>query len=192
MAAVALLLLWPGVVSAQDSVAQQANISEEVEPRFIGTTGTTTIGFSGFVDRFASSRTAFPTNYTVQVDATRFITSRIAALGALAGSGSIGDDTSESATGSGPLALHASAGAAFFFTPQSIASLYAGASYWNQLTRRADSDAGSLLGLVGLQGAMSSRAAFYVEGGYGASLTRGEHRELVVRILGRVGFRLKL
>jgi hypothetical protein len=79
----------------------------------------------------------------------------------------------------------------YYFTPQSIVSAYAGVDYWAQLTQRAEADAGSIVGTLGLQGAMSSRVSAFVEGGYGPALTRGDDDERLWRVIGRVGVRLK-
>jgi hypothetical protein len=72
-----------------------------------------------------------------------------------------------------------------------MASLYAGGEYWAQLTQRATSDAGVMVGTLGLQGLVSSRASVFIEGGYGVGLTRGDEGELRSRIVGRAGVRLK-
>lgn len=150
------------------------------------------VGVSGFIDRFFSSRDLFPTNYVIQADVTRFITRKIAINGGVAGTGTFGDAAESEPVGIGARALHAFGGANYFFTPQSLASLYAGGSYWGQVTERDNPDAGTVVGVVGLQSAISSRASFYVEGAYGASLTKGDKGETRTRMLGRVGVRLRL
>ena len=151
-----------------------------------------TIGVSGYIDRFFSSERGLPTTYTAQIDISRFLTRKIAARGGLAGTGSVGgDDAEDLPTGSGAPALHGFAGVLYYFTPQSIVSAYAGVDYWAQLTQRAEADAGSIVGTLGLQGAMSSRVSAFVEGGYGPALTRGDDDERLWRVIGRVGVRLK-
>jgi hypothetical protein len=167
--------------------------SEDIEPRVIGTTGTTTLGFGGFIDRFFSVENLFPTNYFLEVDVARFLTRDLAVTGGLTGMGSIGGEDSENlANGTGAPALHASGGLLYYFTPQSIGSLYAGGSYWVQLTQRGDRDAGTALGTLGFEGSLSSRVTLFAEGGYGIALLKGEHDERITRMLGRVGIRLKL
>jgi hypothetical protein len=64
--------------------------------------------------------------------------------------------------------------------------------YWGQLTQRGERDRGSAVGVLGAEGALSSRASVFVEGGYGMGLRRGAEGELLTRITGRVGFRLRL
>jgi len=132
-----------------------------------------------------------PGTYTVHVDVTRFLTDRIAIRGGLAGTGTFGGDDTDQPAGIGAPALHGTAGAVFYFSPQSMVSLYSGIDYWAQLTQRADSDAGSLVGTLGVQGAMSSRASIYLEGGYGLGLSTGEEDETLRRFVGRIGVRLK-
>lgn len=203
-AAIVWLLCGAAVAGAQDrarqpreglehqAISSQA-ASEDIEPRVIGTPGTTIVGFSGYVDRFSSSERGLPTNYAAQIDVGRFVVRQIVVRGGLAGTGSLGgDDSEERATGSGAPALHAFAGALYFFTPQSMLSLFAGGEYWAQLTQRAAADAGSIVGMAGMQGALSSRASVFIEGGYGIGLTRGDEGETVSRFLGRIGVRLKL
>ena len=184
------------VITTTSALAQTSTpddvTTEDIEPRRIGEAGTMTIGVSGYVDRFFSSEHALPTNYTAQVDVARFITDRIAVRGGLSGTGSVGgDDPEERPVGAGAPALHALIGAHYYFSPRSMLSLYTGADYWAQLTQRQSPDSGSLLGAVGVEGAISSRARVYVEGGYGAALTRGEDGETLSRYVGRIGFRFK-
>jgi hypothetical protein len=188
-----LLLLSIGVIAlqAQGSSASGQATSEDLEPRTIGSSGTTLVGFAGYVDKFWSSENTFPGTYTVHVDVTRFLTDRLAVRGGLAGTGSFGGDDSDEPTGIGAPALHGTAGALFYFSPQSLVSLYSGIDYWAQLTQRADSDAGSLVGTLGVQGAMSSRASVYLEGGYGLGLSKGEEDETLRHFVGRIGVRLK-
>jgi hypothetical protein len=175
------LLTVPGIAIAQD---------EDIEPRTIGATGTTSLGFSGFVDTFSSSEDRFPLLLTVHADLRRFLTNRIAAHGGLIGSGSFRDDSDER-SGPGASALHLQLGTDYYFTPASIASLYAGAEYRAQLTRRAEKDAGTLLGVGGVQAAISSRASVFVQGGYGLRLTRGSEGETQTRLTGEIGLRFK-
>jgi hypothetical protein len=79
----------------------------------------------------------------------------------------------------------------FYFTPESIISFYTAAEYWAQLTRRSGADSGSVVGKAGLQAAVSSRASFFLEGGYGVRITKGDEGELLTRITGQVGLRIK-
>ena len=184
------VLLHGGVAFAQAPAANAPSASEETEPRIIGTTGTTMIGAAGYVDRLSSSEDVFPTNYTLHVDAGRFIASRIVVRGGLVGTTSLGAEE-ELPTGPGAIALHALVGGLYYFTPRSMASLYVGGEYWAQLTQRATSDAGVMVGTLGVQGLVSSRASVFIEGGYGVGLTRGDDGELRSRIVGRAGVRLK-
>lgn len=164
---------------------------EDLEPRTVGGAGVTTIGLAGFIDRFASSESTFPTQITLQADAGRFITGRIAVRGGLIGSTTIGADEDDVVTGPGAAALHARGAALFYFTPQSMASLYAGVEYRAQLTRRADQDAGTALGLGGVEASVSSRASVFVQGGYGARLTLGDEGERQWRLVADIGFRIR-
>ena len=109
------------------------------------------------------------------------------------GSGSYGgEDAEELATGPGAPALHALGGLHFYFTPRSIWSAYVGAEYWAQLTQRADTAMGSLVGSLGLQGVVSSRASFFIEGGFGRGLGKDEDDNRLSRFVGKIGIRLKL
>ena len=133
-----------------------------------------------------------PLNYTLQVDAVRFVTNHIAVQVAMSGSGSIGgDEPFEQPTGPGAPSLHLRAGALYFLTPKSMMSFYAGGAYANQLTQRAGTDASAIVATGGLQAVLSSRAALFVEGGYGFGLKRGTEGELVTSIVGQVGFRIR-
>lgn len=166
--------------------------TEDLEPRTIGEPGITMVGFAGFVDRFYSSEEVLPVNYTAQIDLTRFITRRVALRGGLVGSGSFRGDTSdELPTGSGASALHALVGAVYYLTPQSMISLYGGAEYWAQLTRRTAPDVGSVLAKLGIQAAASSRVSLFIEGGYGLRLTRDDDDQLMSRLGGQIGIRFK-
>jgi hypothetical protein len=164
---------------------------EDLEPRTVGGAGVMTIGVAGFVDRIASSESSFPTHLTLQVDVSRFVTSRIAIRGGLIGSTTTGEDDEEVATGPAAAALHARGAALYYFTPQSMASVYAGVEYRAQLTRRADEDAGSVLGMAGFEASLSSRAGVFVQGGYGVRLTRGDEGERQSRLAADIGFRIR-
>jgi hypothetical protein len=166
--------------------------TEDIEPRVIGGSGVTSVGFSGFIDRFTSSEALFPWHVTAHVDVTRFLTNRIAVRGGLIGSTLFaGDDADERATGPGAASLDAAVAGLFYFTPQAMASFYTGGEYRAPLTARAERDAGTMLGKAGVQAAISSRASVFVEGGYGARLTRGDDDELQTRIVAEIGLRIK-
>jgi hypothetical protein len=187
----ALILLSARVAFAQDPAPVIAP-PEELEPRVIGSAGMTTVGFAGFVDRFNSSETLYPTNYTVQVDVSRFLSRRIAIRFGVVGSGSVGgDESSDGSAGAGAAALHAGGGGLFYFTPGSMVSAYAGVEYWSQVTRRAENDAGSVVGKFGVQAVVSSRASVFVEGGYGVNVRRGDKGETVTRLVGQLGLRIR-
>jgi hypothetical protein len=170
--------------------AAPAAAQEDIEPRVVGGRGTMSVGVSGFVDRFASTEETFPTQATVHVDVSRFVTGRFAVRGGLIGSAAFGGDE-DAATGPGTPALDALGAVLYYFTPQSLASFYAGAEYRAPLTGRADKEAGSALGLAGVHATISSRASIFIQGGYGARLTRGDEGELQTRITAEVGFRIK-
>ena len=198
MRALRLALVALCLTVARNASAQEAppilpsTSSEEIEPRAIATAGTTTVGISGSVDRFQSTEQRYPLNITAHLDVSRFVTSHIAIIAGVTGRSSIGGSESESHTrGLGVPALHAFGGALYYFTPQSMVSLYAGQSYWNQLTARSESDNGAIVGLVGVQAALSSRAMAFVEGGYGAEVSRGAEGEMRTRLLGRIGIRFR-
>ena len=178
-------------LDGQSPAITQAPTSEDVEPRTIGGAGTTMIGFSGYLDRFFSSEVGMPTNYTAQIDVGRFVTPALVVRGGVTGSGSVGGEDTDTAAGIGVPALHLSAGLLHYFTPRSMMSLFAGGEYTTPLTRRDPAERGSLLGLVGIQGAVSARASVFVEGGYGIALMRGEDGERLSRAAGRIGLRLK-
>jgi len=164
--------------------------SEETEPRTIGTTGTTMVGLSGNLDRFYSSERILPTNYTAQIDVSRFITEKLVVRGGLIGSGSYGgDDAADRPVGLGVPSLHATGGLFYYFTPRSIWSVYSGAAYRVQMTQRVTTDRGSALGVLGLEGAVSSRASLFLEGGYGVGLTGADER--TTRLVGNIGVRLR-
>jgi hypothetical protein len=189
---VATLLFVASVASAHAQTTSARVTSEEIEPRTIGTTGTTMIGLAGYVDRFFSSEDTLPTNYTAQLDVGRFLTRSLVLRGGLAGTGRFGGDEAEDLpTGPGAAALHAFVGALFYINPQSIVSLYAGGDYWAQLSQRDGRDAGSVIGTFGAQGAVSSRASLFIEGGYGIGLTKGSEGETRSRYVARLGVRLK-
>jgi hypothetical protein len=179
-----------GAVCAQTPAETSRPTSEETEPRVIGTTGTLMIGAAGYLDRFSSSEDTFPINYAVHVDVGRFLTPRIMLRGGIVGSASAGGED-DLPVGPGVPALHALVGGLYYFTPQSMASLYLGADYWAQLTQRTARDAGVVFGMFGVQGLVSSRASVFIEGGYGVGLTRGDEDELRSRIVGRAGVRVK-
>jgi hypothetical protein len=177
------------VTSALHASAQ----SEDVEPRTIGARGTTLVGLSGSVTRFFSSEDVIPGRYTVQIDGHRFVFNKIAVRFGVVGSGGFGGSSSDDETDPdlGTAAVEALGGALYYFTPQSIWSLYAGTEYRARLTERLTSDPGTVNGIVGLQGAFSSRASFFVEGGYGLRLQRGDEGELHTRIVGLAGVRFR-
>lgn len=191
------MMLMPVAAYAQVAGAPPSAVgglpeSEDIEPRIVGHKGTTQIGFAGFFDRVYSSEKLMPLNYTVQFDAGRFITKRFVAKLGLVGSGSRGgENASDLASGPGAPSLEATGGLMFYFTPESIISFYTAAEYWAQLTQRSGPDSGSVVGKVGLQAAVSARASFFFEGGYGVRITRGDGGELMTRINGQVGLRIK-
>ena len=162
---------------------------EDIEPRVVGAVGVTTLGIGGFVDGFSSSEDTFPVRASVNVDVTRFMTTRIAVRGGVVGATTFRDD--DAATGPGAAALDALVSGLFYFTPQSMLSLYAGGEYRAPLTRRADHDLGTALGLLGTEATVSSRASIFVQTGYGARLTRGDEGELQTRFTGQIGVRIK-
>jgi hypothetical protein len=192
LAFLAMLIVAPAAAAqTPGAVATLVQAEEEIEPRTIGTSGTTLIGFSGFMDRFSSSETVLPTNFSAYVDVSRFITKRIVARFGVAGAGHFGGEDDDLPIGAGATAFHGFGGAHFYFTPESMVSLFAGAEYWTQITRRGESKAGAVVGKGGLQAAISSRASLFLEGGYGIDLTKGEDEEIVSRFVGQVGIRLK-
>jgi hypothetical protein len=193
----AVLLLSSSAASAQAPPVPSPAVSveEDVEPRIVGRSGTTLIGFSGFADRAFSTEKLMPFNYVVQADAVRFVTGHIAIRLGAAGSGSLGGDEDDEATlltGTGAPALRAFGGGMYFLRPKSMISLYGAGEYWAQLTQRSEKDAGSIVFKLGLHAAVSSRASLFVEGGYGVGLTRGTEDELVTRLSGQVGFRIRV
>lgn len=207
LATVFVAVLTGGVTNAR---AQ----SEDVEPRIIGSSGVTLLGVSGSLSRFFSTEELMAGTYAVQVDGHRFVSRKIALRFGVIGSNTFGggsddsdsgdaeaddsdssensdsddDDTSTDLAGN---VIEALGGAIFYFTPESIWSFYGGAEYRARLTNRASGDAGSVNAIVGLQGALSSRASFFFEGGYGLRLQRGDEGELQTRIVGQAGVRFR-
>lgn len=172
------------------SIPTGAWAQEDIEPRVVGSTGTTMAGMSGFIDRFSSSEDDFPWRVSLYFDLSRFVTSKIAVRGGLVGATTFQDEDDES-VGSSASSLHAFASTLYFFTPQSMVSLYSGAEYRAQLNRRAERDAGTVLGVGGVQAMLSSRAGLFIEGGYGVHLTKGDEGERLTRLTGQVGFRIR-
>ena len=166
--------------------------NEDIEPRMVGRPGATAIGLGGYADRITSADDNLPLNLTLQVDLTRFLTKRIGVRGGVVGSGALGGDPDDQRTGIGVPSLQAFGAAAWYFTPQSMASFYAGAGYWTQITNRDGVDRGSILGLAGIEAALSSRANVFVEGGYGIGLTRTDDGATRQRFVARLGVRVKL
>jgi DNA-binding winged helix-turn-helix (wHTH) protein len=172
--------------------AAPAFAQEDIEPRTVGGAGVTTIGVAGFIDRFESAEDTFPLHTTLQVDVSRFVTGRLAVRAGLIGSAVFGTDADEEvATGPGAAALDARGALLFYFTPQSMVSAYAGAEYRTPLTARADEESGTALGVGGVQAMLSARASIFVQGGYGARLTRGSEGERQTRIVGETGIRIR-
>lgn len=166
--------------------------NEDVEPRVVGGPGTTAIGLGGYADRITSEDDNLPLNLTLQVDVSHFLTKHIAAKAGVVGSGALGGDPDSLPSGAGVPALHGFAAATWYFTPQSMASVYAGAGYWAQLTARDGPDRGSIVGLGGVEAALSSRANVFVEGGWGIGLTRTDDGATRQRFVARLGVRVKL
>lgn len=183
-------IFWLLVVIALGAPARPAAAQEDIEPRTVGERGVTTIGIGGFLDQLSSSEETFPMHLTVHVDVNRFITSRFAVRGGVIGSTTFREDD-EPPAGPGVAALHALGGVFYYFTPQSMVSAYAGGEYRAQLTRRAERDSGTVLGIGGVQATLSSRASVFVQGGWGRRLTRGDEDELQTRIAGEIGLRIK-
>jgi len=174
-------------------VAHASAQSEDVEPRVIGRPGTMMVGLSGFADRVSSPEESLPINYTAQIDICRFVSRRIAVRVGAVGSGSAGGDGADDLrAGSGAPSINATGGVLFYLTPASIVSPYVGAEYWAQLTQRSGRDLGSMLGTAGVQAAVSSRASFFVQGGFGARLNRGEDNKLLTRFVAQLGLRIRL
>jgi hypothetical protein len=182
--------LIEGRMAAQQSPPATGGLSEDLQPHIVGSKGTTMIGFGGYVDRVYSSERVLPLNYTIQIDVSRFVSKRVVVRGGLLGSGSAGgDDAEDRPSGLGAPALHASGGLFYYLKPQSMWSPYGGAEYWTQLTQRAADDRGSLIGTLGLEGAVSRRLGLFMEAGYGIGLTGPD--EQTNRLVARVGMRLK-
>ena len=193
----ALFLGLPARLAAQvtgsgDAPAPAVTSNEDIEPRTVGAPRRTAIGLAGYADRMSSSDDNLPLNLTLQVDVSHFLTKQIAVRGGVVGAGALGGDPDDLPSGTGVTALHAFGAAAWYFTPQSMASVYAGAGYWAQITARDGPDAGSILGLGGVEAAVSSRATVFVEGGWGVGLTKTDDGATRQRFVARVGVRLKL
>ena len=166
-------------------------LTEETEPRRVGSRGSTTIGFAGFLDRTYSSEELLPLFVTAQLDVGRFLTHRIAVRAGVVGQGRFGGETELETTGADASALHVTIGGQFYFTPASLLSLYSGVDYRYQLTTRREGDAGFLIPKIGLEGTLSSRASFFAEGGFGIAVRRGSEGELKTRVSGQLGLRIR-
>jgi hypothetical protein len=180
------------VTDPADAPPPAVTPSEDIEPRVIGTTGTTSIGLAGYADRVTSEDDNLPLNVTLQVDVARFLTRRIAVRGGVVGTGALGGEADDQRSGVGVPALNAFGAAQYYFTPQSMASVYAGVGYLAQVTQRDGPDRGFVLGLGGIEASLSSRAGVFLEGGYGFGLTRTDDGHNRRRVLMRIGLRLKL
>jgi hypothetical protein len=180
------------VTGNADAPAPAVTPNEDIEPRVIGTPGTMALGLSGYADWITSAGDNLPFNLTLQVDFSRFVTRSIAVRGGVAGAAAFGGDPDDRTDGTGQPALHAFGAGLYYFTPQSLASAYAGAGYWAPITGRDGADAGSVLGLGGVDAAISSRALVFLEGGYGVGLTKSDDGATRQRFIARVGVRFKL
>ena len=206
-ATVVVAVLMGGVTDAR---AQ----SEDVEPRIIGNRGVTLLGLSGSLSRFFSTEELMAGTYTVQADGHRFVSRKIALRFGVIGANTFGGSSDESdsdasdsdadadssdsssdnddaVTSLAGNVIEALGGAIFYFTPESIWSFYGGGEYRARLTNRSAGDAGSVNAILGVQGALSSRASFFFEGGYGLRLQRGDAGELQTRIVGQAGVRFR-
>lgn len=184
----AALSSLPSTARAQAAATGGA---EELEPRVVAASGVTTIGLSGFADKVSSSEDVFPWRVTAQVEVTHFVVKRLAARVGLIGSTTAdGLDDDERITAAAP-AFYLSAATLFYLTPGRLLSPYGGVEYRARLTDRPEKDAGTALGLAGVQAALSSRAAVFVEAGLGMDLTRGADRELRTRFVSAVGVRIR-
>ena len=181
----------PFLILASLVMAVPAFAQEDVEPRTVGGRGVTAIGLSGFIDRYSSTESTFPTLLTFQADISRFLAARIAVRGGLIGSTALGQDEDEATSGPGSAAIDARGAALYYFTPQSIASGYAGVEYRAPLTNRVEGETGSAFGLAGVEASLSSRASVFVQGGYWMRLTRGGEGERQWRIAGDLGIRIR-
>ncbi|MEO5821100.1 MAG: hypothetical protein ABIT71_11385 [Vicinamibacteraceae bacterium] len=180
------------VTGAADAPVPTVTPNEDVEPRVIGVPGAMTLGLAGYADRISSEDDNLPLNLTLQVDISRFLTKHIAVRGGVVGAGALGGDPDALPTGVGVPSLHAFAAANWYFTPGSMASVYAGGGYWAQITARDGADRGSILGLAGMEAAVSSRAHVFAEGGWGFGLTKTEDGATRQRFVARLGVRVKL
>jgi hypothetical protein len=184
---IASVTAGPTLASAQSTPPND----EELEPRVVGAAGVTSLGLSGFIDKVSSSEDAFPWNMTAQVELTRFLTRRLAARIGLVGSTTAdGLDDDERIDAAAP-AFYATAAALVHLTPGSVISPYLGAEYRARLTERPEKDAGIVLGLAGVQAAISSRTSVFGEAGYGIDLTRGSEDELRTRFVTSFGVRIR-
>jgi hypothetical protein len=205
-ATVFIAVVMSRVATAWAQSPQDHNRSEDVEPRIIGQRGVTLLGTSGSLSRFYSSEDLFTGTYTVQVDGHHFITRKIALRFGAIGSDTFGggsddsddddsDDSDSSNDGTSTSlsghAIEGLGGAVYYFTPESVWSFYGGGEYRARITNRLTNDIGAVNAIVGLQGALSSRASFFVEGGYGFRLRRGGEGELQTRIVGQGGVRFR-
>lgn len=185
------VLLFVRGLAAQDApTTATGQLSEELQPHIVGAKGMTTIGFGGYFDRVYSSERILPLNYTIQLDVSRFVSKHFAVRGGLSGSGSAGgDDAEDRPTGLGAPALHASGGLFYYLRPQSMWSPYGGVEYWTQLTQRSADDRGSVIGSLGIEGAVSRRLGLFMEAGYGLGFSGPDEQSN--RLVARVGLRMK-
>ncbi len=116
--------------------------NEDVEPRVIGRPGTTAIGLGGYADRITSEDDNLPLQPDAAGRRQPLPDEAHRGPGGVVGSGALGGDPDALPTGVGVPSLHAFAAATWYFTPQSMASFYAGAGYWAQITARDGADSG--------------------------------------------------
>ena len=177
--------------SVTGAAAQSTPAVEELEPRIVGAAGVTTLGLSGFIDKVSSSEDAFPWRVTGHLDLTRFLTQHLAArLGVVGSSTADGLDDDERIGAAAP-AFHATVAALAYLTPGAVISPYVGTEYRARLTDRPEKDVGTVLGIGGVQAALSSRASVFVESGFGIDLTRGSDDELRTRFTTSFGVRIR-
>lgn len=154
-----LLLLVPSMAEAQN------------EDRTVGRQGATQIGFSFSTISVSQgdSDIESPTVYYGNVEVGRFLTDRFVLRGGLSGIGTFGGDD-DSGEDFGFTQFSGLVGLLLYFSPSSVGSAYVGADYSFTLTNRVDGDNGTIYGRVGVQGAVTPRAAIFGEFGYGRQM----------------------
>jgi hypothetical protein len=99
------------------------------------------------------------------IDVGRFVTDKFLTRFGVSGSGSVGRQGA-----AGDISFTLLTGALYYFTPDKTSSLYLGGDSALPISQSGTGDM-MVNGRLGVQSAIRHNASFFVEGGYGATLT---------------------